>query len=141
MHPSRNDSVPADTSSRSSPPVLVPLLGRFLQTQRDSFNAVSAVRHQPHHQDARTAALSGSVKRTAACLPWSIDSFFAGRVKKQHLSIPQRWKTPPRWCNRAKRTVGGQSPPSCEITATERERAEESRRGWKVTAVLARCRR
>lgn len=33
--------------------VFLSLLGRFLHIQRDSFNAVSAVRHQPHHRDAR----------------------------------------------------------------------------------------
>lgn len=41
------------------PPAALPLLGRFLQTQTDSFNDVSAVRHQPHHQDARIEATGG----------------------------------------------------------------------------------
>lgn len=40
------------------PPASLPLLGRFLHTQTDSFNDVSAVRHQPHHQDARSDATS-----------------------------------------------------------------------------------
>ncbi|KAK5856128.1 hypothetical protein PBY51_007746 [Eleginops maclovinus] len=31
MHPSRNDSVPADTSSRSSPSVRVPYWGGFFR--------------------------------------------------------------------------------------------------------------
>lgn len=48
---SKQRPVPADL-----PPASLPLLGRFLQTQTDSFNDVSAVRHQPHHQDARIEA-------------------------------------------------------------------------------------
>ncbi|MEQ2160444.1 hypothetical protein GOODEAATRI_033781 [Goodea atripinnis] len=64
-----------------------PLLGRFLQTQRDSFKAVSAVRHYPHHQNAQ-AALRGLVKRSAAGLLWSIDSCDVAKGEKlQSLTV------------------------------------------------------
>lgn len=66
MHGSGNDSVQLLQLSPSPPSLsLSRSLGWLLQTQRDPFNAVSAVRHQPHHQDARRL-LSGDPPLDAA---------------------------------------------------------------------------
>jgi len=55
MHPSRNDRVPADTSSRSSPPVLVPYWGGFFRhrgmplmlCRRCATNLITRTHRQP----------------------------------------------------------------------------------------------
>ncbi|KAK5884826.1 hypothetical protein CesoFtcFv8_018606 [Champsocephalus esox] len=71
MHPSRNDSVPADTSSRSSPSVRVPHWGGFFRYRGLPLTLcrLCAATSSP----GRTADLSGSVKPPVACLSWSID--------------------------------------------------------------------
>lgn len=99
----------------------LPLLGRFLQTRTDSFNDVSAVRHQPHHQDARSEATSRDS---------SVDHRLCDKERKRKSPVPllhtlQRLSVPCSGPGEYVRTSG----------------AEERRRGWKVTAALARCKR
>lgn len=110
--------VPADL-----PPASLPLLGRFLHTHTDSFNDGSAVRHQPHHQDARIEATNGDS---------TVDHRRGGEERRKEKRCPTAPHSPDAVAA-VLRCGGGED--------VRTGGAEETRGGWKVTAVLARCKR